>query len=85
MLDERPPKELPPRASAIAGMRAMTALKSSASSMRQFSCRLAVVALIEETPGKLSARYRRASPPVKAPRPILVSGLGRMAESGRLA
>jgi hypothetical protein len=40
MLDERPPKELPARASAMAGASARTALKNRAVRMRQLGSRL---------------------------------------------
>jgi hypothetical protein len=47
MLDERPPEELPARASAIAGAKAMLAQTNSASMIRQFSTRLAIVQLVQ--------------------------------------
>jgi hypothetical protein len=47
MLDERPPEEPPARASAMAGAKATLAQKNSASMMRQFSSRLAIVQLAQ--------------------------------------
>src|SRR6516165_4519456 len=43
MLDERPPYELPARASATAGASASVILNNSASRMRQFSSRLDII------------------------------------------
>jgi hypothetical protein len=47
MLDERPPDELPARASAIAGASARFTLKKSAKRMRQFSSRLDIIPSVQ--------------------------------------
>ena len=47
MLDERPPDELPARASAMAGARATQAQKNHASMIRQFSSRLGIFQLAQ--------------------------------------
>ena len=51
MLDERPPDELPARASAMAGAKARVALKNSASRMRQFSGAVSTSFSLSKFPG----------------------------------
>src|SRR6516164_6436393 len=48
MLDERPPAELPARASAIAGASARVAAKKTASRMRQFGSRFDITKLVRK-------------------------------------
>jgi hypothetical protein len=57
MLDERPPAELPARASAIAGANARVAAIKTASRMRQFSIRFDIVGSSKSSRGK--SRYAR--------------------------
>jgi hypothetical protein len=61
MLDERPPAELPARASAIAGANARVAAIKMASRMRQFSIRFDMVRSSKSSRGKSEyARYGHA-------------------------
>src|SRR6516165_12393207 len=52
MLDERPPEELPARASAMAGARATLAQNNSVRIMRQFGSRLAIAPLAQSLGGR---------------------------------
>src|SRR5205807_1207215 len=61
MLDDRPPAELPARASAIAGANARVAAIKTASRMRQFSIRFDMIGSSKNLPGQPGyARYGHA-------------------------